>query len=117
MDADGANQHNLTPDKEDYTQAGWSPDSKTIHFYSFSADFQKLGFYLMNRDGSNKRRIHKEFDVDTVWSPDGAYLASWNINIKDGLRFNNLVIMKPDGSGRVVLTNFDKAYRLLSWGK
>lgn len=117
MGADGSNQRDLTPTEEDTSFAAWSPDGTTISYYVLGSTTERNGFYLMNADGSNKRRIHTQPDVDAVWSPDGKYLAAWNLNMKKGLRANDLVIMRADGSGRTIMTNFDKAYRLLSWGK
>jgi TolB protein len=117
MDADGSNPHDLTPDEMNCAMAAWSPDSQTISYWSLRSDPRDSGLSLMSRDGSNKRRISTQSDVDPVWSPDGKYLAAWHLGTKNGKQAHDLVIMRPDGSGRVVVTNFDKTYRLLSWGK
>ncbi len=115
MDVDGTNLRDLTTEEGDCSHAAWSPDGQIISFWVLGSD--RSGLYTMNPDGSNKRRIDTHMDMDVVWSPDGLYLAAWNLQIKGGVSVNDLVILKPDGSGRVIMTNFDKAYRLLSWSR
>ena len=94
----------------DYHYAVWSPDGETIAFSSSDG-----GLYVMNKNGSKKKRIaHRDmmreqfpdvgivYNSPVVWSPDGdklAFLASertdesqdaiYTVNI-DGRVFNRL---------------------------
>jgi WD40 repeat protein len=74
--ADGSNPRNLTNNPANDWGPDWSPDGSTIAFNSDRDGANRLRGYLMDRDGSNVRRI----DVDTwleypAWSPDGTRLA------------------------------------------
>jgi TolB protein len=49
----------------------WSPDGKRIAF----TDVRRSGLFVVNANGSGRRRITTGFDVQPAWSPDGKRLA------------------------------------------
>jgi len=77
MNADGANQEQLTvTEGYEYTPT-WSPDASQIAF-SRRLDDASLGdIYIMNADGTNVRQLTKgpEDDGHPTWSPDGKWIA------------------------------------------
>jgi Tol biopolymer transport system component len=89
MDADGTNVVNLThsPDANDcgcfepffvFAQPAFSPDGGEIAFSSDLADPDgNLDVYIMDRDGSNIRRLTTDpaIDAEPDWSPDGTSIA------------------------------------------
>jgi TolB protein len=56
----------------DYYPA-WSPDSTTIAYVHVGVD--EPGLYLIDADGSNKRRILPVAPTNPRWSPDGEWIA------------------------------------------
>ena len=73
MDADGSNQHQLTPDGEACNWApSWSPDGKKIAFGSTRDG--NFDIYLMNADGSGQTRLTNNADERRIPS----VLARWN---------------------------------------
>ena len=83
----------------------WSPDGRRIA-YTYSANPKaERNVWLMNADGSNKRRLMRtpacgEIDVD--WSPRGGQLAAtcgW------GWGSRHIVVMKLDGRMHRLLTS------------
>jgi TolB protein len=72
MDADGRNQINLSDEIAGDFYPAFSADGTKIIFRS---NRQGPGLYIMNRDGSNKRKWLDYAVYDAVWSPDGHRLA------------------------------------------
>lgn len=66
----------------------WSPDSTTIAYVHIGED--EPGLYLINADGSNKRRILSVSPSTPTWSPDGDWIAFsfgtqiYKIRLSDG---------------------------------
>src|SRR5207247_7934192 len=76
----------------------WSPDGRQIAFVSGRGQGGSVGegweLFVMNADGTNTRRLLG--DVRSfAWGPDGTVLAAW----QQGGGTNQLVVVKPDGSG------------------
>lgn len=84
------------------TSPTWSPSGQEIAFVSDRSGKPML--YIMDRDGSNLRRV--TYDVDYVgspaWSPRGDRIAFSAID--DGNNMN-IYTIAPDGSGAVRLTS------------
>jgi len=81
--------HICPPEYEiiDYYPA-WSPDSTTIAYVHLGQD--EPGLYLIDADGSNKRRILTDIPSNPAWSPDGEWIAYaynaqiYKIRVDDG---------------------------------
>jgi Tol biopolymer transport system component len=100
MDANGANQINVSNNAfADYT-ATWSPDATKIAFASNRDGNSEI--YVMNADGSNQTRLTNDprTDEKPTWSPDGTRIAF------DSNRGNNMdiYVMNADGSNVIRLT-------------
>jgi TolB protein len=78
MDADGANQRQVTSGFDRADGAAWSPDGRRIAFVG-SRDGKSAQIHVMNADGSGQTQVTNETPgVPTnrlVWSPDGAQIA------------------------------------------
>jgi len=101
MDADGANQVNLTNEPSFDYYGAWSPDGTKI---AFSSDRDgNIEIYVMNADGSNPLRLTTDPADDLVprWSPDGTKLAFYSN--RDGNY--EIYVMGADGSNQTRLTN------------
>src|SRR5262249_53859955 len=76
----------------------WSPDGKQIAFMSgASAKEEKFGLYVINADGSGRRRIAENETLAgfAAWSPDGKTIL-YTIDRDNHL---SLVEASADGSG------------------
>ncbi len=88
MDSDGQHPIRLSDGANDKNPA-WSPDGQKIAFSSslvfagFDAQEGDYEIYLMDTDGSNRRKLTDNVVQDThpSWSPDGRLIAyeSWTI--------------------------------------
>jgi Tol biopolymer transport system component len=71
---------------------------------------QESGVWSVNPDGSDPRLLYDDpnaWDEQAVWSPDGSMIAFTSF---DASGTGGLVVMKPNGSGLVHVTqNFDVA--------
>ena len=89
MNADGSKQERLTNNRVDDDYPSWSPDGQKIAFSSslvfagFDVQEGDYEIYLMDTDGSNRRKLTDNVVQDThsSWSPDGRLIAyeSWTI--------------------------------------
>ena len=88
------------PEKQSYLPT-YSPDGTRIAFTLSVGGNQEI--YVMNRDGSNLRRLtnHPEIDTSPTWSPTGAQIA-W-VSGRSGNP--NVYVMNSDGTGQRKLTN------------
>lgn len=87
IDADGSNPRALTSGSSRNMRPSWSPDGSAIAFMSdrhaevdinlMGTDDGDLEIYLMERDGSNVRRLTEcvETAGGPAWSPDGRRIA------------------------------------------
>lgn len=81
------------------TGGSYSPDGRRIVFESDRSGSQQL--YIMNADGSNQQRISFGGGgyATPEWSPRGNLIAFTQTGSF------NIGVMRPDGSGRRILTN------------
>jgi TolB protein len=88
------------PERQSYLPT-YSPDGSKIAFCLSVGGNQEI--YVMNRDGSNQRRLtnHPEIDTSPTWSPNGAQIA-W-VSGRSGNP--NVYVMNSDGTGQRKLTN------------
>jgi Tol biopolymer transport system component len=76
MDADGMNVRPVSPvGVMDAWDPSWSPDGSQIVFGGF--DGQDDGIFIMDRDGTNVRRLTdgEGDDTEPAWAPDGTRTA------------------------------------------
>jgi hypothetical protein len=101
MDADGANQTNLSnANGQDYTPA-WSPDGTKIAFAANrTGNFE---IYVMNANGSGQTRLtnNQADDLEPAWAPDGTKIAFRSFRNGN----EEIYVMNANGSNPVRLTN------------
>jgi hypothetical protein len=102
MDANGANQTQLTFNTASDDQPAWSPNGTKIAFTS-NRDGGNAEIYVMNADGSNQTRLTINTTIESApaWSPDGRKIA-FHTN-RDG-NFE-IYVMDQDGTNQLRLTN------------
>jgi dipeptidyl aminopeptidase/acylaminoacyl peptidase len=78
--ADGTGQRQLTNDDYRDRVPRWSPDGRTIAFYSNRGG--NLDVWTIQADGSNLRQITSDAAPDnrSVWSPDSKRMAGYHFN-------------------------------------
>lgn len=117
----------------------WSPDGQTIVYIHQDTSATIAGIYLINSDGSNKRLLRNGYQWNPDWSPNGQWIvySEWGAIYKikidgdslsqltyDGLcafpswsndgswiAYRNSFIwkMKPDGTEKIRILNYDTA--------
>ena len=116
MDADGSNPRYLAPAANCCPpDSAWSPDGKKIAFES-SRKNGKADIYVMNADGTNRRRLTKHLAHDRypAWSPDGENIVFYSE--RDG-RSGEIYVMDANGNNQQNLTNYPwgDGFRRPSW--
>jgi len=106
VDIDGSNEKQLTDISKNWEAGGWSPDGAKIVYTSWEkssigvGETQKIGIWLMNEDGSDKKLLTK---VDTgfiecmEWSPDGSKIAFVTHELSEGEPRDIYVMDVPQG--------------------
>jgi Tol biopolymer transport system component len=104
MNADGANQTNLTNNPANDFSPSWSPDGTELVFIS-TRDDSNGEIYKMKADGSDVTRLtsNSAIDGNPAWSPDGANIV-FQTNLIDGGNAWNIWSMNADGSNQTPLT-------------
>ena len=104
----GRGLRRLTRTKESEGRLAWSLDGTKIAYVggsSFGLNFDNLGLYVMNADGSGKRRLTRGFHVNSpTWSPDGRSIAFG--------RLEDIYAINADGSNvrRLVRDGYSPAW-------
>lgn len=111
MNGDGSAQTRLTSSKVPERWATWSPNGKRIAYGKGSE------LWVMNADGSNKRKIYRSRG-ETVrlsdWSPDGRWLGFTVGNCRCHGDWDILVV-HPDGSGLKKLVDSKRDEEGVTW--
>lgn len=101
MDPDGSGVTQLTFHAAYDSRPAWSPDGKSIAFYSRRSEDGNADIFVMSREGEHARLIqlthHPADDADPSWSPDGKRIVF--MSERDGNR--EIYVMNSDGSGEV----------------
>ena len=114
IDADGTGLANLTNHPARDECPHWSPDGRSIAFFS---DRDGGGIYLMAADGSDQRLLTAEFtqcqipDATMAWSPDGQWFSF--VSCPDGPP--DIYVVRPDGSDLTNLTRSPAADDSFYW--
>ena len=85
MDADGANQIQLTFDAAPKDQVpDWSPDGSRIAYLAIARGGPGGDIWMMNADGSNQHPITSGPSnlLGTAWSPDGTQIATLDLTTR-----------------------------------
>jgi TolB protein len=98
MDSDGANKVNLTRTVENDWSPTFSPNGRRIAYASENGT-ATVCVWLMNADGSHKRRLTDQTDEYPSWSADGL-IAFSRLSSGNG----DIFVIRPDGSGVRELT-------------
>jgi TolB protein len=78
VNADGSGLARLTRHRGFSIAPAWSPDGRKIVYATNAGGRDHTGLYVMNSDGSGKRRLtssRTRDHTDPSWSPDGAAIA------------------------------------------
>jgi Tol biopolymer transport system component len=117
VNADGSGEvnvsNNTSPDvlvcgtDGDIGGIDWSPDGNRLVFYSLR---DPRGLYIVNADGSGLTFLVSS--LLPTWSPDGQWIAF--IGQQDEANWQiDLEIIRPDGSGRMLLAQIPCSYSAL----
>lgn len=98
---------------ESFTEPVWSPDGSQIAFVYLEDKTGIDDIYVMNKDGSNIRRLTESVGSDRspTWSPDGTQIAFFSGRSGSG----DIYVMNADGSDQRNLTNNDYKDDFPSW--
>jgi len=100
--ADGTGERVLRVNHFGIAQPAWSPDGRTIAYWSNHYERREAGIYEMDADGSNERRLIPDGAASQpTWSPDGLKLAY--------VYYSDIWVANADGSNprNVTRTDYD----------
>jgi TolB protein len=102
LDEAGRELARLTTDPAEDAGGAFSPDGRTIAFYSKRAGRAQV--YLADRDGANPRLLvdaGPDRTYNPTWSPDGRWIAYYR---EKGDGKDQVHVIHPDGTGDVNVT-------------
>ena len=104
MNADGSDVRRLVELQDSYSPITWSPDGRWIAFTKRPGP-EGQEIWVAGVDDGLAVLVSNSTDVNDApaWSPDGSWLA-YSTAPKPYLPNGHFVIVRPDGSGRSVLT-------------
>jgi len=115
---DGTGAMNLTADIASATMPHISPDGTTIAFSTSAPDGTEGDIWLMNADGTNKRKLtdtpgSSEIEILPQWSPDGTKILCLNIERPGvtGDSFGRLEVIEVADGGVQFLTDTHQVFR------
>jgi RHS repeat-associated protein len=107
VNADGTGLRALTAAPNAVALPSFSPDGTRIAFGN-AVGSAASQIYVINADGSglaNLSQTPANWDVEPVWSPDGAKIAFTRYMSAPSALTGDLYVMNPDGSGKMNLTS------------
>lgn len=101
MDADGANQTQLTSNDDYEYEPAWSANGQKVIFTSDRDGDEEL--FVMDTDGTDEVKLTNNTDDDwgAAWAPDNSKIAF--VSSRDGN--DEIYVMDIDGSNQTRLTN------------
>ncbi len=110
MNADGTNKVEITTlsyivnaiSYLDFWSMSWSPDGSKIAF-------PDGGIFVVNADGSDRRRLTAAPDGHPAWSPDGSKIL---FSASRDHIYPTLYTVKPDGTGLQAFPGFDGKWEI-----
>jgi Tol biopolymer transport system component len=125
---DGEHQRRLTDSQNINITPVWSPDGKAIAYVTLASPgaTDNSGIYVLNADGSEKRKVSKIGGYEVSWSPDGKwlliptaadlYLASANggnsVNLTRGRGRPLEAVFTPDGKEVAFRSNHEGEWHI-----
>lgn len=114
MNADGSKVRQLTyGPHRDLSNPVWSPDGSQL---ALSLDFELV---IMHSDGSNPHQITDlpdNWPDQLAWSPDGSMISFVSeVRAADGQLWEQIFVIKPDGSELKQLTDGPAHHRFPAW--
>lgn len=82
-------ERRLTNNDASQGASSFSPDGTRISFFRRNERFSRPALYVMDRDGSNVRKLAEDAFAGGEWSPDGRYLVY--LTSPDGCRGDCLI--------------------------
>jgi len=99
MNSSGSNKVNLTRTTDNDWSPTFSPDGRRIAYASEKGTFT-VCLWLMDADGSHKRRLTNQTDESPTWSAEGL-IAFSRLSSGNG----DIFVVRPDGSDLRQLTS------------
>lgn len=94
------------------------PLGREAIWISFSPDWRRIayadrrgGIWVANVDGSDGRRLADDAHFKPAWSPDGGWIAYSGA----GPEYESIFVVRPDGSGKRLLTRKGWIESRLAW--
>jgi TolB protein len=105
MNGDGSQPVLVSDGPDDGLNPAWSPDGKSVAYVSICCgdSINRQEIYLVDVDGSNRRRLIADLAHFPEWSPDGSALAYYGSPNRD-TDVAGIYVSDSDGTEGVLVT-------------